>query len=208
LYYGNRDFSGISDGDSTFELFDDFEDGIIDINKWQIDADGDPAITEEGGVLKIGGGGPIPAIRCLKTFSNYILEGTVRMTATTEYDEWFIWVAYKDDSNYYRHRHAPGHPTTDQRHNLIKNVDGATTVLDDVNYTTADADWHKFKAIVLDSGLKKIDFEDLPDLAADDTSLTSPFTFRLGGTSNTGHWVEYDYVIVRKFAEPEPFIIV
>lgn len=194
----------LSNGEDTFMLFDDFEDGVIDTDKWNVK---DSANTvEENGYLRLGGGGPIPAVQSQDTFSDYILEGKVRMGDTTEFDEWFIWIAYKDDDNYYVHRHVPGHPTSSQRHNLAKRVGGSYTTLNYVNYTTADTEWHRFKAIVADSGLKKIDFEDLPDLEADDTSLTSPFSIELGGTTNSGHYAYYDIVFIRKYASPEPSV--
>lgn len=197
-----------SNVEATFDFFDDFDDNSINTSKWVIDHDGSPAITETNGVLRVGGNVPIPKIRSLKNFSNYALEGKVRMTGTSTQDEWIFDIAYKDEDNLYDHRHAPGHPTTSQQHRMSKKVDGSWTDIAYVGYTTADTDWHKFTAIVLDSGLKKIDFEDLPDLEATDTSLTSPFTFRLGGTTNSGHYVEYDYVRVRKYISPEPTVTV
>ncbi|MEM5766432.1 MAG: DUF2341 domain-containing protein [Candidatus Aenigmatarchaeota archaeon] len=51
LYYGNLSASSTSDGEKTFEFFDDFDDGVFDMNKWGILEYGD--LTESGGVLTL-----------------------------------------------------------------------------------------------------------------------------------------------------------
>jgi len=45
IYYGNATASAGSNGDDTFELFDDFEDGTIDSDKWNYDSQ----MSEEDG---------------------------------------------------------------------------------------------------------------------------------------------------------------
>ena len=48
LYYGNNWASDISSGDSTFLFFDDFEDGIVDYNKWETVGAIDTVIESNG----------------------------------------------------------------------------------------------------------------------------------------------------------------
>ena len=53
MYYGNGAASSGSDGETTFQFFDDFEDGTIDADKWtEVDQAGGDEITESGGLLK------------------------------------------------------------------------------------------------------------------------------------------------------------
>ncbi|MDF1540498.1 MAG: DUF2341 domain-containing protein, partial [Candidatus Thorarchaeota archaeon] len=47
IYYGNEDAESASDGDATFAFFDDFNDGSIDANKWDIT----DSPVESGGLL-------------------------------------------------------------------------------------------------------------------------------------------------------------
>lgn len=48
MYYGNPSASSASNGDDTFEFFDDFDDGMIDTDKWTA-----PGCEETGGELII-----------------------------------------------------------------------------------------------------------------------------------------------------------
>lgn len=52
IYYGNSDATSLSDGDATFKLFDDFENGTIDTNKWLV-TQGGGTVEETGGYLRI-----------------------------------------------------------------------------------------------------------------------------------------------------------
>lgn len=56
VYYGNAAASSLSDGESTFPFFDDFNDGSIDTDKWYewLSAG---SYSESGGILETWGGG-------------------------------------------------------------------------------------------------------------------------------------------------------
>jgi len=45
MYYGNPDVASASDGEATFEFFDDFEGTSLDTNKWDI-ASGSPTVSD------------------------------------------------------------------------------------------------------------------------------------------------------------------
>lgn len=53
MYYGNGDPTSASSGDNTFLLFDDFNDDVIDTNKWSanVSASNRASITEASGVV-------------------------------------------------------------------------------------------------------------------------------------------------------------
>ena len=50
IYYGKVDAT-TSDGEATFPFFDDFDDDVIDPNKWTIEHESGPGFTETGGYL-------------------------------------------------------------------------------------------------------------------------------------------------------------
>ncbi|MFH7873596.1 MAG: DUF2341 domain-containing protein, partial [Candidatus Aenigmatarchaeota archaeon] len=50
VYYGNPSASSMSNGDATFDFFDDFEDGVINTNKWTTVG----VVTESNGIISIG----------------------------------------------------------------------------------------------------------------------------------------------------------
>ncbi len=52
LYYGNSSVTNRGDGDAVFRFFDDFEDGVINTNKWPLRNLGG-FITESNGALKV-----------------------------------------------------------------------------------------------------------------------------------------------------------
>lgn len=55
LYYGSDDMvSSQMDGEAVFEFFDDFEDGEVDLTKWEVIGDTE-VLVEEGGEMKFTG---------------------------------------------------------------------------------------------------------------------------------------------------------
>jgi len=50
MYYGNSSVTSGSNGNATFILFDNFDDGVLDTNKW-VEADPSSRISETGGKL-------------------------------------------------------------------------------------------------------------------------------------------------------------
>jgi hypothetical protein len=51
MYYENDKASSVSDGDATFEFFDDFEGRSLDTSKWNVV--NNPVITVSGGLLSL-----------------------------------------------------------------------------------------------------------------------------------------------------------
>lgn len=196
----------LSNPENVFDLWDDFEGNSLDTTKWEVLSG--VTVSVSNSVLRITNDGAEFGVKSKITFSNYAIHGKVRTGGTSDCDEWFIAIAWKDGSNHYKHRHNPKHPDSKKRHCIYKIVGGSETIIVYVNYTTADTNWHKFVAKVLDSGKKAIEFEDLPDLETTDTELTSPFNICLGGTTCSGHYAEFDYIFVRKYTEPEPTVSV
>ncbi|RLE62065.1 MAG: hypothetical protein DRJ38_10295, partial [Thermoprotei archaeon] len=55
IYYGNPDATYAGSGEDTFLFFDDFEDGVLDTNKWALASDypSGASVTEHDGMLDI-----------------------------------------------------------------------------------------------------------------------------------------------------------
>lgn len=51
MYFGNKNAASVSSGKKTFEVFDDFSDGVLDNSLWSLLA-GNGSITESGGELR------------------------------------------------------------------------------------------------------------------------------------------------------------
>jgi hypothetical protein len=83
LYYGNPDVSSASDGYSTFDFFDDFEDGVLG-SQWN-STDGTGEYSESGGVMNLtvtGGTAPY-TLYSSSSFTDFIMEGKWKVTSTT-----------------------------------------------------------------------------------------------------------------------------
>ena len=52
MYYGNPSAANAGNGTATFDFFDDFNDGVVDVSKWVTSGN----VTESGGYLTVGSG--------------------------------------------------------------------------------------------------------------------------------------------------------
>jgi len=84
MYYGNPDVASVSNGEDTFEFFDDFEGTSLDINKWIEDTAGVGTVMVSNGILTIdetgGGTGNMKTIHT-NTYivpTNVVVEAKVR----------------------------------------------------------------------------------------------------------------------------------
>jgi len=53
MQYGNPDVSTTSDGEATFSIFDDFNDGLFDTTLWENISQSQGVVVESGGVLEL-----------------------------------------------------------------------------------------------------------------------------------------------------------
>ena len=87
VYYGNvNETTAVSNGDSTFMFFDDFEDGSVDMNKWTVT--GTSTVSESGGMLTFASGNTWPTsawqfIRSNATFNTPVVVETGIMQSTS-----------------------------------------------------------------------------------------------------------------------------
>jgi len=211
MYYGNPEVASASDGDATFEFFDDFEDGVIDTNKWGV-AGTTENVVEEGGLLKITHAGKAdPVVYGKIDFSyGYSMRLRVRYLQTNKDVEhgWSactgagtylcdcgggngaVYFTYRDGTVYLRTR---------------KDGVGATTQV----LPSYDTDFHVWE-LVRNSASKVSLYKDDEYVYAHTTNIP---TIDLHPAFNTasadyGGNSEIDFITVRKFTEPEPSVSV
>jgi hypothetical protein len=86
MYYGNPAATGASNGDATFEFFDDFEGTSIDGTKWYINH-GTPSVSD--GVLRLSGESVVS--EKVRAFAdNFILESRTKISETGKEPKSFL----------------------------------------------------------------------------------------------------------------------
>jgi len=194
MYYGNPTVASASDGEATFEFFDDFEGDKLDTSKW-VDVDANPSVSDSILTISTGYGD----IRSIKGFTApYIIESKHEVTTSwsgfvwgvdsTELRGKILWIIYNQyqDGNYW---------------DLDDNVFGSYEEV----YITVEAGWKKFTIKVLDSsGKAKIYRDGIYDF---ETTYNSGYTD--GGfiaIHNYEDIHEWDWILVRKYTLPEPSV--
>jgi len=208
LYYGNPSASSASDGEATFEFFDDFEDGILS-PPWTIES-GNP--SESDGVLNLPGNDNNPDklwvfISVNLTTSGYVWEWDAKQDSRQgSVSNFGIYTAFMriDANNYYQFGWRDDGGTMVNR-DLVKVVDGNSASLIAPSDRTSDTVWHHIKIVVDQNGNWET-FEDGNSLGtATDTTFTSADVFwirKAGYNAISG--VHMDNLCVRKYADPEP----
>ncbi|NNF02018.1 MAG: DUF2341 domain-containing protein [Bacteroidia bacterium] len=111
FYYGNIWAYDISSGDSTFLFFDDFEDGIIDFNKWQTVGAYDTLI-EDNGELEFRStqwmGGSSPRWKYVKSTAIYDSLVNVEFSIYQTNSSCFGFVSSNNPTDRYLFRHWTG----------------------------------------------------------------------------------------------------
>jgi len=213
MYYGNSGASSVSNGTATFEFFDDFNDNSLDTNKWSTYCSGaDCSVTETNGELHAWG----------YDYSHYTVNTTASFSRP--YVSRFKWKgdwSGPDARNFYIGRHT-GEDT-------IWNYEGFNYLSFNsfqLGIGRSDSQNHTAPSYYLERGIYKI-YElkwvtgyvygyvynisanlELITSGSNTTynNLATPFGFRdyAGSGSNVSQW--FDWVLVRKYADPEPTI--
>ncbi|MBN2094959.1 MAG: DUF2341 domain-containing protein [Candidatus Aenigmarchaeota archaeon] len=212
MYYNNSGVSTTSSADSTFLLFDDFNDASLDTDKWQSYSCGAGSVSETGGYLRLVQGGSNSARPYLRS-KNEI-----------SYDD--LIIEYKgmledgDGSNAGQvgsllHWDGLGGGTYCVPNNgfriymdeaittfrMSRDIGASETDLDYYGYY-ANTSWHDYSFSYFDDDLEgKIDGSSLIT-ASDSTSFSNRYVGFLGREAQSSSRI--DDVRVRKYASPEP----
>jgi hypothetical protein len=203
VYYGNPNATSLSNGDATFDFFDDFESGSL--NKW----------TPLSGTYEISTLSHSGQYAARKTSFYYgAMRNNIILGTGQEYQSWFFVETsvgdfhhvfqYVDDNNYYYVNYLPA-GTDNPIFEIGKKVAGVSTTLASKSPTLGYNQW--LKIIVKKTSTGTIEALvtnglSVDSLSASDTSLTSPGYLVLGGW----HQVRFDDIRVRKYTSPEPAI--
>ncbi|RLJ01796.1 MAG: hypothetical protein DRP10_03155 [Candidatus Aenigmatarchaeota archaeon] len=213
MYYGNPSASSVSDGEKVFEFFDDFDDNSLDTNKWSVYCSGaDCSVTETNGEL----------YAWSYNYNHYCVNTTISFSRP--YISRFKWKgdwSGSDARNFYIGRHT-GEDNIWRYEGF--NYLGSHSF--QLGLGRADAQNYTSPAYYLERGTYQI-YElkwvtgyvygyvynisanlELITSGSNTTynNLASPFGFRdyAGSGSNVSQW--FDWILVRKYADPEPTV--
>jgi len=208
IYYGKSDATTTSNGEATFLFFDDFDDGTIDTAKWTVQYDSGGNVTESNGVLTCTGGADgyhAGVYSTSQTYSKCIIETKARavnsagtgehtpelklndnttIKAPNSYADSIYWIG----TGYIRRSYYTGSWTSE-----------------DIYSTSLPDTFHIYR-IVKDVSSFKAEYVD-PDysvIASSSAVTISDFTFYVCLKVIDAVSAEFDWVRIRKYAEPEP----
>lgn len=198
VYYGNSGAPYIGDGEATFTFFDDFEDGSIDTNKWDIEQ-GTP--TESDGQLHAKGSATEEERDVIYSDSTFdINHAVVAQVATGTH---FGHIPNIRNRLPYSTDALTAYPSGSYWVFNTRNDASNTQTLE----TGADSDWHVWEIrwtadrgeLINTDGSEwdVVHTENVP------TSADSLHVSLIGGSS-TGNDSDVEFVLVRKYVYPEP----
>jgi len=183
IYYGKNDAQTESNGDATFIFFDDFDDGIIDQNKWTNINDA----VETGGALRGNGGTRKVWMQTLQTFQAPIaVRFRMRGEVNADFDS-----GISVGNLYFISDRGTSNPLIGTGWVFPSGSAGDVV------------SWHTYEARILSNS------QIFHDLAANKTAVAA-YTYSAGplyllGDSNSANRdTFYDYIFVRKYMDPEP----
>lgn len=212
LYYGNPVATSLSDGDSVFELFDDFEGTSLDTSKWRTNTN---TYSVENGYIKMWGdfdGGDYYINSKLKFSSSVVVEGRWRLGEVGEDIDLAVAVM-KDKDGVIRSKNSVT-CFYDGAGNQLWNrksihFDGEYV---DVGPKIESIEWQKFEIIYLVDVVGGMDYIYFWDSWSGDTLYYGDNMFNnfyIGIASDTERDTRFgyiDYIFVRKFVYPEPAV--
>lgn len=195
LYYGNENFSGASDGEATFEFFDDFEDGVVDTSKWQ---DWDGTASESDGELLLSENANDLHFYSTITFG---MKYIIRTRYLRGYDGGLFFNVQDANNGYLIALRDPTFP--EDKFQFWKREAGSWSSLGSIN-PSVDTSWHIFELKVRDRNYEIYEDGD-SKLSATDATWTSGYVGIRGRMPTP---TQTDWFLIRKYAEAEPTIMV
>jgi len=205
IYYGKSDATSISNGENTFEFFDDFPGTSIDTSKWQYDTG---SFTVSNGVARC-----TENAKQIRSIENIFGDVEVRV-------KWRFSSGGRGNICFRKSYDAvsgdrvrdPGYdinfrnPDADERLRKWPGGDNEPITLDSSSYTYTDNEWYVGFVRGYGSSISGQAAENATLLSATDTDFTSG-EVGLGTdilvTPGTDY-VEFDWIFVRKYVDPEP----
>jgi len=224
MYYGNPSASSASDGDVTFEFFDDFEGTSLDTSKWsEYDSGGGYSVANSEITLSpIANTTNAVAIRTKSSFTNdVVVEAKVDPSSDTYYDLGLTtvtdvltntWHISQADNIGYAFL-AQQVTSTSQGYYLFRRDSGSKTILTGLRGNSQTLQAIIYKLIYTNGGELKgyvffLDGTEWTSLSATDTTYLNDAKYVVlwqgeywNGAGGPSDW---DRLLVRKYASPEP----
>ena len=193
IYFGNANAENVSNGEETFELFDDFDGSSLDSNKWI--AHESVTISESELFVSTGGSSYIP-VRSKNTFDRNI--AFVARARASSYGDYTISILWDDDD---------GNLNTYSEHSYL-----SSNGLYWRHCTSGKSDYLQYSLTPqsdvyykLELRLTTTDIECYVDgNGAVNTNSDNSGSKYLGFDCYDGSAARYDWVLVRKYTVPEP----
>lgn len=210
MYYGNGTAESESDGDSVFELFDDFNDGVIDTNKWTIETRGNSSITEENGYIELRTSGTSSARVYLYSQPNIlpdtsiVIEGSAKVYSNNDYKS----NAMATIRLYNSDKSAEALGLLSLRDGVISVRAGSNDNSNTVTFTQDHAQWNNLRLIseptqtTYEYGNQSVSVDESSDWTQESDSFALYNSF-IDGESGT-NWTRWDWIIVRRYADIVP----
>ncbi len=203
VYYGNPNATSASNGDATFDFFDDFEGTSINTSKWTIQAgnwivhDGvlEQTITNQANLNIYAG----------FSHSDVIIETKQRTLSTGISDYSGINARDQGDGRRYLFNWHSQTGTTngvaiDIHRKTSSDADNSNwALLGSTAVSFSTSQWHKLKAILAGTQLTIV-LDDTCQASASDSTYSSGT--RIGFRSEGNN--QWDYIFARKYTSPEP----
>ena len=198
MYYGNASASDASDGDNTFEFFDDFEGTELDTTKW--DTIGNPTINISNGICSITNNGGDQDGIMGKT--NYGFGYAIRLRSrATAYNDGRSWGGWSDSSTTEDNSTRVVYGSSGCAYHVFKNGTGSYR-----HEITLDTEFHIIKIHRVSETKLVFDYDDGGDTYTETNTSYIPTVLMYPHIANwtDGRTTEVDWVCVHKITDPEP----
>ena len=207
MHYGaDNPYMDYRNGTKAFLLFDDFEEASLNTNVWSTHLGTDGAVSIENGVLKMSvGAGTADASTWTTVYSNHIFDYNVAVKAKVMFTIMLDVLIYMQSptSGFYVFRLDSRSTDVDKIGRYDVGASQATILITN-GRSTANV-WYLLECTVCNGKLALIK-NNIKELEATDTTFTSGYIgISTDGSSGT---VYVDYILVRAYTDPEPYVVV
>jgi len=219
MYYGNPSASSASNGTETFDFFDDFNDNLLDANKWNTPIEsGGITLEETGGELRISGtateiAGSAYIFSKINIAQSLVIDYKVSLSGNGSGYHALDTGIHKDDSfNNFMAWYPTVDPTPRNALGLYHEMDEGVETIYVFDDTDVDGKYHDYRIIFnISTGCGEffLDGSSKGTEAVGGLQNTSTLYVCLrGATVNVGDVLDLriDDVRVRKYSSPEPTI--
>jgi len=188
MYYGNPNAISEEDPESVFSFFDDFEDGVIDTNKWNI-TEGSPSVSN--GILTL------TATSGIQSINSYTYPISIRHKTKRGYGNYIGWVDQQYQGTIDWH-------TSSTDNQWVLAIGNGSDWVKKVLGTPDVSNYNIDEFIVLSSGAKMY----RNDSYIDELTQNQVITY---GYIKVTTWIDpvyVDYIFARPYTDPEPSVTI